>query len=67
MICSRHFQDFDDLIRVYDGGHVAVNDVNLRTSSIHVNGHDVCDDNSTGVKPGHGRETRLDVPRLDDS
>ena len=44
------FQDFDDLIQVYNSGHVAVDDVNLRTSGIHVNGHDVCDDNSTGVE-----------------
>jgi hypothetical protein len=45
------FQDFDDLIRVNDGGHLAVDDVNLRTSGIHVNGYDVCADNSAGVQP----------------
>jgi hypothetical protein len=44
-------QHFDDLIRVYDGGYVAVDDVNLRTSGVHVNGYDVCGDNSAGVQP----------------
>jgi hypothetical protein len=42
--------NFDNLRRVYDGGHVAVDDVNLSACAVRFDGCDVCVHDVAGIK-----------------